>query len=129
MKNRVLLFILLVAFSCAEKENPLLGKWEVDSKYYRAIYNIIKSNDSVKGKVLYYNDDTTIIRESDGKDYYIFMDLKEDEGIYVDAISGATKSNDIKPNIELNLIHLDTLDVTTYIRNKPLKEIWIRVKE
>ena len=92
MKKIILFAILIIAFSCAKKENPLLGKWKVDSKFYKATYHILESNDSVQGKVLYYNDDTTIIREVDGKDYYVFKNLKEKENVYVDAISGATKN-------------------------------------
>ena len=129
MKRIVLVFLIALIVSCTSNDSKLYGSWNVVSKYYKGTYKIFKENDSIKAKVLYYNDGTTIIRESNNENYYAFNNLKKQDEIYVDAISGATKTNDVKPNIELNLSHPDTLDVTTYIRNKPLKEVWIRVKE
>jgi|GEM_PF-1279879 len=129
MKKRTITVLLLIAFSCSPKPDPILGKWRVESKYYRATYNIVEVNDSLQGKVIYYNDDTTIIREEDDGEYFAFKNLKKDDGMYMDAISGATKTKDIKPNITLKLRHPDTLDVTTYVRNNALKETWIRIKK
>jgi len=44
-------------------------------------------------------------------------------------VDNIIKTNEIKPNIELQSIHKDTLEVITYLRNKPLKEVWIRINK
>ena len=121
--------LAILAVSCINNTPKLYGTWKVASNYYSGTYKIYKENDSIKAKVLYYNDGTTIIRKTDHENYYVFENLKKRDEVYVDAMSGATKANDVKPNIELHLRHFDSLDVTTYISHKPLKEIWTRVKE
>lgn len=78
--------------------------------------------------VLYYNDGTSKYTYNEKKPYYIFTGLQKGNGIYVDAVTGATSSNQTQKTLEIEKKHLDTLEVTTYIRNKPLKEIWIRKK-
>ena len=119
---------MLFLLCCNDNEQLLYGKWQVISNYYKATYEIIKENDSIKAEVLYYNDGTTIIREKDAKTYYVFKDLKASEDLFVDAMSGATKTDDSKKNIAIKIKHNDTLEVTQYIANKPLKEIWVRNK-
>jgi len=129
MKIQTYILLLLIMCSCSKTPTVLLGQWKVESKYYQATYAIIEDNDSIKAKVLYYNDGTTIVREKDQKDYYVFKNLKYTNNRYVDAVSGATKVKEIQPSIELNPIHKDTLKITKYIRNKPLKEVWTRINK
>lgn len=129
MKRLAIIWMCVFMVSCTKDHSKLYGTWEVVSKYYEGKYKIIEVNDSIQGKVLYYNDNTTVIREGVGKEYYVFKNLKKSNNTYVDAISGATNTNDSKPIIELNLKHDDTLVATRYISNKPLEEIWVRVKE
>lgn len=129
MKKHFFSILLIITFSCSKNSTDLLGTWRVQSNYYKAIYTILEENDSIKSKVLYYNDGTTIIRQQDNNDYYVFENLKPTNNIYVDAVSGATKSNELKSNIEILIANKDTLKVTKYIRNKPLKEVWVRINK
>ncbi|WP_292945370.1 hypothetical protein [Olleya sp. UBA1516] len=129
MKKQVCAILLIITFSCSKSAPELLGVWQVKSNYYKATYSIINENDSIKAKVLYYNDGTTILRKEDKNTFYVFENLKPSNNGYVDAVSGATKTNEIKPNIELQSLHKDTLEVITYLRNKPLKEVWIRINK
>lgn len=118
--------------SCKTKENPLLGVWKINSKFYKATCKIIKDENSVKGLVLYYNDDTTIYKykEGDGESKnYFFNNLIEKKGTYVDAVSGATKTDKLEEAVTLKLLSKDTLEVTTHIMRKPLKETWIRIQK
>ncbi len=120
---------LMLAFSCVKKNNPIIGTWEVDSKFYKATCNIIEEDNSIKGQVLYYNDDTTVYKYEEGKPKnYFFNNLKEKKGVFVDAVSGATKKNESKEMVTLNLLSKDTLEVTTFIMHQPLKELWIRIQ-
>ena len=123
--NKVLLVFILLLFACTAKiDNRIFGEWNVQSNYYRAIYKIEKQNGKIIGKVLYYNDDTTVLHET-GTDKDIFLeDLKFKENKFIDAVSGATKTN--KEALTIEVKHKDTLKVTSYVMHKPSVEIWIR---
>ena len=127
MKKVLLLGFLAVFICCAKRENPLLGLWKVDSKYYRAICEIVEEKNEIKGIVLYYNDDTTIYKHEEGRpNNYFFNNIKNIDDGYVDAISGATITKGKEEAVTLNLLGHDTLIVTTFVMHKPLKETWIR---
>lgn len=126
MKKSSVLIILSMLFSCSNDDaEQLYGTWRVDSKFYKAKYEILEVEDEVKAKIKYYNDDTTVIKEDVANPRYILNNLLQKENVFVDAVSGATTSNEhiteIKPK------HKDTLEVITYLMNKPLKELWIRI--
>ncbi len=127
MKLYAYLFLLILFCRCSPTAEELYGTWNVKSNYYRATYRIYKEHDSVKGKVLYYNDDTSIYREGDTKEYYVFKNLKPDGKGYADALSGATVTDNSK-TIYIEPKHPDTLSVTHYIMHKPLTEIWVRIE-
>ncbi|MEW7290245.1 hypothetical protein [Aquimarina sp. 2304DJ70-9] len=129
MKNQIQKYItscmvIILLFSCSGKKNQLLGAWSLESNFYRATYEIVEDDGKIKAKVLYYNDDTTAYQYDGQTPQYLFSDLKEKENRYIDAVSGATNTETNYPNIKV--ISQDSLEVTTYLVNKPLKEIWIR---
>lgn len=127
MRKTFLISIAIVFFSCTKKENPLIGIWKVDSKFYKATCGILEEEGLTKGVVLYYNDNTTVYTHEEGQPKsYFFKNIKEKDGTYIDAVSGATKTEDSSKTATLHLVSTDTLEITTYIMNKPLKEIWIR---
>lgn len=117
------LFIL----SCNKDTKALLGTWKVDSKFYRATYNIVEVDGDLKAEVIYYNDDTTILRQNKDNPFYLFHNLNYKDDASIDAVSGATKTK--SQPIFLKLKHKDTLEVTTYFSTKPLKEIWIKTRK
>ncbi|PZW42611.1 hypothetical protein LX95_00927 [Mesonia algae] len=129
MKKQICVLLLISIYSCSKNGAELLGTWQVKNNYYKATYKIMEEHDSIKAKVLYYHDGTTIIKPEDQKEYYAFENLKYTKNQYVDAISGATKTKELHPNIALKLIHKDTIHVTKYISKKPLKEVWIRINK
>ncbi len=122
-KSLVGVFLFLISCS-SQIDHRVLGTWKVQSTFYKAIYKIEKQHTKLIGKVLYYNDDTTILKKTNtDKDIFI-KNLEYKNEVYVDAISGATKTN--SKNLKIKVKHKDTLEVTSYISNKPLVEIWIR---
>ncbi|MDT7832618.1 hypothetical protein RQM59_09515 [Flavobacteriaceae bacterium S356] len=123
MKKLIFYLLLLALISCSNSPKELAGIWEVKSPFYKAIYSIEDQNDKMVGKILYYNDDTYIYRETGTKKDVFLHQLEKKGDLYIDAISGATIS---KKGITLKLIGKDTLEVTSYIRNNPLKEFWIK---
>ncbi len=129
MRELVLLLLLLSLISCLTSSDKLLGEWRLVSRFYSATYQIIEDGKELKALVLYYNDGTTKYHYSEGEEYYLFTGLKEKNGVYVDGVSSATKVDEkvaSKPNLSIKRIGLDTLEVTTYVREKPKKEIWVR---
>lgn len=127
MKRSLLVIIAIIAFSCSERESPILGIWKVDSNFYKATYQIIEKEDVTKGFVLYYNDDTTIYKYEKGQPkHYFIKNLIQEDSLYIDAISGATNTEQSNKTITLKNLSKDTLEVTSYIQHKPLKEYWIR---
>ncbi len=129
MKNQIQKYafgcmMIILLFSCSGRKNQLLGTWNLASKFYRATYEIVEDGGKLKAKVLYYNDDTTVYRYDEQTPQYLFSDLKEKENRYIDAVSGATNTKTNHPNIKI--ISQDSLEVTTYLMNKPIQEIWVR---
>ncbi len=103
-------------------DKRILGIWNVQSNFYKATYKIEKKGKKIIGKLLYYNDDTTVLHETNTDKDIFLHDLKYKNGVYVDAISGATTTK----NLTIKIKHQDTLEVTSYIIHKPLIEIWTR---
>ncbi|WP_299247350.1 hypothetical protein [uncultured Aquimarina sp.] len=127
MRKAFLIFVAIISFSCMERENSMLGLWKVDSKFYKATCEIVEEANTLKGLVIYYNDDTTVYRYKEGEPKnYFFNNLKEKNGVYVDAVAGATKMENLHDTVTLNQLSKDTLEVTTHMMHKPIKEIWIR---
>ncbi|WP_420551374.1 hypothetical protein [Tenacibaculum aiptasiae] len=123
--KRYLFGLLIFLIGCSTQiDERILGIWNVQSSFYKATYKIEKQANKLIGKVIYYNDDTTIIRET-GTDKDIFLNnLTYKDDTFVDAISGATQTN--SDNLKIKIKHKDTLEVTSYIMHKPLIEIWVR---
>ncbi|WP_299122029.1 hypothetical protein [uncultured Tenacibaculum sp.] len=123
--KRYLFGLLIFLIGCSTRiDERILGIWNVQSSFYKATYKIEKQANKLVGKVIYYNDDTTIIRET-GTDKDIFLNnLTYKDDTFVDAISGATQTN--SDNLKIKIKHKDTLEVTSYIMHKPLIEIWVR---
>ncbi|PCE64792.1 hypothetical protein [Sediminicola luteus] len=103
----------------------IYGTWQVKDAYHKAIYHIYKTNDSVMARVVYYNDGTQIIRESDPDTLFYFKNLREKDGHFIDALSGATHSDQV-PDIKIVPKGNDSLLVTKQIMNSPTQEIWVR---
>lgn len=122
MKTRAY-FLLLVLVSCSKTPKELIGTWQVSSPYYRATYAIEEQDKNIVGRIIYYNDDTYIYRETGTKKDLFLKDIQKKGALYIDAYSGATIT---KKNLTMKLKGKDTLEVTSYIKNKPLKEFWIK---
>ena len=120
------LFIVIIFFlSCSKPfDNRLLGIWKTNSKFYRATYKFEKVNHNIIGKLLYYNDGTTILHETGTTKDIFIKNLRYDDHLFIDAVSGATQTT--SRNYEIKVMHTDTLEVTTFMHNKPSIETWTR---
>ena len=127
MKKAGILILMLSFAFCTKAPKEILGIWEVQSKFYRATYKIEKAGKKLIGKVIYYNDDTTVLHETGTEKDIFLSNLEYKDNVFVDAISGATQTN--SESLTIKIIHKDTLEVTNYIRHKPLVEIWTRKQE
>jgi len=122
---QISLLIVILCTSCQSDSDAILGTWHVKSNYYKATYKIAEENGAITGTVLYYNDGTSIITSSDSAPRYVFKNLIKKDNQFVDAVSGATITNE-NEKFSLQLIDSNTIETTSYLRNKPLKEIWKR---
>lgn len=124
MKKLVFFFLGLILIACVKEKHSIEGIWKVNNNHYKATYQIIQEQNRLIGKVIYYNDGTTILHETGtDKDLFLF-NLKQKNNTYVDAVSGATNNKTNTTIIKTK--HIDSLEVTSYIMKKPITEIWIR---
>ena len=123
MRNIIFFLSLIGLTSCSKKPQELIGIWEVKTPYHKAIYSIEEEEDKIVGKIKYYNDHTYIYQETGSSKDIFLHKLKRKDSLYIDAISGATVSNQ---SLIIKRRHPDTLEVTQYIHNKPLQEFWIK---
>lgn len=128
MKKWVLIFSILVLASCGSYvDERIFGEWQSISKFHHIDYQIIKEEGKIKAKILSYNDGTTTYEWSLENPKYAFQNLKQEGDILVDAISGAT-SKELKKNMSVEVLNIDTLNIITYINNHPVPELWVRKK-
>lgn len=120
----LILFFLLVG--CHKDGKELHGEWRVNSSFYQSTCRIFEDNNQLKGLILTYNDGTTRYQHDGSTLRYLFENLKEKDGLFVDAISGATVKAGEQPAISIEQKSKDTLAVTSYVMNRPLTEIWTK---
>ena len=128
MKGWIITLLLIISMSCNHQPDDMVGKWKTHSKHYTATFQIFEEGKKLNGLVLYYNDGTSKYNYDKNKPYYLFKGLKKKDDVYIDAMTGATTKSDTPKTLEIKKRNIDTLDVTTYIRNKPLREVWTRNK-
>jgi len=121
----ILLGVFIMMTACKSSNDfAITGKWHLKSAFYKASYKIFNEENELKAYLLSYDDGTSVYTYCGKKKHFLFQSLKKKKGRLVDATSGASQQEN--PKISLELLHTDTLLVTTYLMNKPLKEIWIR---
>jgi len=129
MKYWYFILFLVGIISCNSSTNVLIGKWQVESPFYKAIYQIVKKDGRLKTQILFYDDDTYRYRFNGKKEKYLFQNIQQNEEAFVDMVSGATKQSDQSKLPKLILVHQDTLSVTTYQMRKPITETWVRINQ
>ena len=144
MNKLFFLFFAVVFCSCNTGGNDIIGEWDLKSKYLRSKYKFEKKDGKTIARLLYYNDDTTILRDAKGtndkyvvfknikyKGDHVFYEVKEkkvSEEKKTDAVSGETKKMEKgQPSFELK--HKDTMEMKTFVGSKPLVQLWIRTKK
>ncbi len=125
MKELLYLFSLLM-FAACHQAPPILGQWKVNNSFYKATYQIVQADHTIKGQVLHYDDGTSQYHFNGTNPTYLFNNLIKKETVYVDAVTGATTLETTQNVNHITLKNQDTLYVTTYIHDKPLEEVWVR---
>lgn len=122
---------LLVGCRQQAADPRLLGEWQVDNGWYRAVYEIVEEEGTLKCRVRYYHDGTSTYVWDAQQPRYLFERLQQpdpDTTIWVDAVSGATARSGGK-QVEIALLPPDTLLVTLFVNGHPMPERWVRKKE
>ncbi|UTW66489.1 hypothetical protein KFE94_17850 [bacterium SCSIO 12643] len=129
MKYWYYILFLTGLISCNSSTNKLIGKWQVESPFYKAVYQIIKKDGELKTQILFYDDDIYRYRFNGKKEKYLFQNIQQKDEDFVDMVSGATTSANSNKLPKLKLVHEDTLNVTTYQMRKPITETWVRINQ
>lgn len=129
MKLYVILTLSLLTFlACRHSGTALVGHWKVHSQFYQSTCQIYEDGRYLKGLILSYHDGTSTYHHAEESQRFLFENLKEKDGVYVDGISGATTmADDETPLLSIELKSKDSLLVTTYIMNQPQTELWTRL--
>jgi len=114
--------------ACSSPNDPIMGYWTVQSRFYQGTYKIIPDGKGFSAAVVYYNDGTTVFDSSSNNQWYVFQQAVKKDSLYVDGISGASSksSSGQAKTICLKLSSPDTLEVTSYHFKQPSKELWTR---
>ena len=126
MKYLTILILAGLVAACNSSDDVLSGIWMVQDQFISATYLVEKSGSRYSAFVLSYDDGTTRYVQQDDEQHYVFSQLKEKDGLFVDAISAATSLNSQEPRISIQPTHPDTLLVTTRVMGQPLVETWTR---
>jgi hypothetical protein len=128
MKKWLLLFSILLLFFSCKKTDSIIGMWKVKDAFYQATYEILENDDGFYALIHHYNDGTTVYNFDGIQKHYFFTKLKKQGDLYIDGISGATKSKKKKEKnkFTISLKSKDTLEVKTYIHDQPITETWTR---
>ena len=105
--------------------DSIIGIWEVDNKYYKAIYEIIKHNNQYYGKIHYFNDGSTEYKGSNSKKDYFLDDLTYQDGKFSFAKMHMPDGSYYQVKI---LLDRDKITAQMTIQGKPYQEIWKRKK-
>ena len=128
MKMLKLLFlklsILFTIISCAQNTDKIIGVWEVDNEYYKAVYEIVEVDNKFYGKIHKYDD---------GKEQYVGSNSKEDYFLTDVELKGNRYENGkmYLPDgsyyeVIFTLINDNALKVEMTIENYPYSETWTR---
>lgn len=127
MNKYLLAFIALVTFGCTPQKSSLEGIWQANDRFSKATYYISAQRQGLKVQVLSYDDGTSSYTYKGGKKQYFAQYLRRQKQQYVDGMSGATQKQTGKTaRKRLQVKNQDTLEVTTYVVNQPIKEYWVR---
>ena len=126
MKTICILLVFISLITSCNFNSDINGTWMINNDYYKATYRIYDEDNCKKALIVSYNDGTTKFSSKTKPNQYVFSNLKEQNGVYIDAISGATKTTAPTHTNHIKIKHKDTLEVTSYIMNKPLIEFWIK---
>ena len=124
----IVIVAISLLLSCSEKvDETIKGNWKVENRFYEATYLVTSLGGKIVAKVLRYDDGTTKYHWDGNNPKYVFKNLKSKDGRLVDAVTGATTKNS-KPNMEIKVLHEDTLNVITFFKNHSISEKWTRKK-
>lgn len=126
MKPTYILIGLMVIISSCQPKDSINGLWKTHDAFYRATYRIYDQKESKVAQVISYNDGTTQYTSKTRPNQFLFNNLIKNNNLYIDAVTGATKTQISKTSNTIQIIHQDTLEITTFLFGKPLKELWTR---
>ena len=126
-KQAPFLLIALLLAACSHNPKAVLGTWQVSDPYYTARYELAEVDGQLSAEVLYYNDGTQRYNASGNQHRYLSSNLKWNDGVYIDGVSGATNTSKTSARITIEQVHTDTLEVRYAEHQSPAVERWVRI--
>lgn len=122
----LIVFILTIFTSCGQRNDKIIGVWNVKNDYYQAIYEIVESKGEFFGKIHYYNDGKSEYKGNNKKEDYFLTDLEKKDEKYINGKMYMPDGSFYK--VIITLKNDTTLEVLMTVENKPYKEIWTKGK-
>ncbi len=122
------LFVIawLTAIVRAGNQDVIVGVWQVKTDYYQAIYEIESYDGSFVGKVHYYNDGQTEIKENKDNMYFI-SDLNKQGERYVAGKMYMPDGSYYEFNVDP--IGEDHLKISMTVDSQAYSEDWFRYQK
>lgn len=123
-----LYLVLIILFSVvvsAQKNDDIIGVWEVKTNNFQAIYEIEESHGKFIGKVHYYNDGETEYKGSNTKEDYFLSEVIKKDDKYINGKMYLPDGSYYY--VIFTFKDKDVLEVLMTLDDKPYKETWKRI--
>lgn len=119
---KVALFITMI--SCAQKTDPIVGIWQVDNEYYKAVYEIVEVDGKFYGKIHKYNDGKETYVGNNNKEDYFLTDVELKDNSYVNGKMYMPDGSYYE--VIFTVVNENALKVKMTIEDYPYSETWTR---
>lgn len=120
---------IIITDSISEKENSkgdsILGVWEVNNEYYKAVFEIVKYKKQYFGKVHYFKDNSKEIKGKNSKEDYFIDGFSFEKGTYQLTKMHLWDGSHYQVKFLLNG---DELIAQMTVQGEPYQEVWKRKK-
>jgi len=110
--------------SCAQKTDQIVGVWEVDNEYYKAVYEIVEVDHKFYGKIHKYDDGKETYVGNNKKEDYFLTDVELKDNTYVNGKMYLPDGSYY--DVIFTLLNANMLKVEMTIENFPYSETWTR---
>lgn len=116
--------ILIALISCAQETDKIVGVWQVDNEYYKAVFEIVQVDHKFYGKVHKYDDGKEQYVGNNKKEDYFLTDVELKDGKYVNGKMYMPDGSYYE--VIFTLVNENTLKAEMTVEDYPYAETWTR---